>query len=169
LLGLSYPGGPAVARAAERGNPEAFKFPRGMLHSSDLEFSFSGLKTAVRYAVAENYASGIMNHGDTANVAASFQAAVVDVLIAKTITAAQRYGVRTVLLGGGVAANTQLRTQLGDAVRDQLPDSSFMIPDSSLTGDNAAMIAAAGGVRLLLGEKTPWEQLDVDANWELGR
>ena len=92
-----------------------------------------------------------------------------DVLIAKTITAAQRYGVRTVLLGGGVAANTELRRQLGDAVRERLPDSRFQIPDSVYTGDNAAMIAAAGGVRLLLGESTPWQRIDVDSNWELGR
>ncbi|MDO8598734.1 MAG: tRNA (adenosine(37)-N6)-threonylcarbamoyltransferase complex transferase subunit TsaD [bacterium] len=169
LLGLPYPGGPAVARAAEQGDPAAFEFPRGMIHSGDLDFSFSGLKTAVRYLLEKNNESRIRNKGFVRDVCASFQAAAIDVLVAKTITAAQRYGAQTVLLGGGVAANVQLRLQLGDAVRTQLPDSLFLIPDSSFTGDNAAMIAAAGGLRLLLGESTPWQKLDVNANWELGR
>jgi len=185
LLGLSYPGGPAVAKAAERGDPTAFDFPRGMINSGNFEFSFSGLKTAVRYMVekwrvdngelilnrkrVDDYQLSTINSQLIRDVCASFQQAVVDVLVAKTIAAAKRYGVNAVLLGGGVAANQELRRQLGDAVRTQLRNSLFFIPDSSLTGDNAAMIAAAGGVRLLLGESTPWQELDVDANWELGR
>lgn len=206
FLGLSYPGGPAVARTAEDGDPKAFDFPRGMLHSKDYEFSFSGLKTAVRYTLdkqpptsssraepkaksrdltrSKHGAGEISRHGIypepgrraprndavlSRDICASFQQAVVDVLVAKTITAAQRYRVRTILLGGGVAANTLLRSQLAETIRDQLPHASCLMPHASYTGDNAAMIAAAGGVRLLLGERTRWEELDVDANWELGR
>ncbi|MDP3771629.1 MAG: tRNA (adenosine(37)-N6)-threonylcarbamoyltransferase complex transferase subunit TsaD, partial [bacterium] len=124
LLGLPYPGGPSVAKAAEHGDPCAFDFPRGMLHSGDLDFSFSGLKTAVKY-LFEKSRFQIPDSQFVSNICASFQAAAVDVLVAKTIIAAQRYGVKTVLLGGGVAANMQLRQQLGDAVRDHLPDSRF--------------------------------------------
>lgn len=165
LLGLPYPGGPAVARTAEQGNPAAFAFPRGMMHSKDFDFSFSGLKTAVRYfldtlAPSERAAR-------LPDICASFQAAVVDVLVAKTVRAAERYRPKTVLLGGGVAANSALRDALGGALRDA--GIAYRQPDLRYTGDNAAMIAAAGGVQLLLGKRTSWQRLRVDSNWELGR
>lgn len=198
LLGLPYPGGPAVAHAAEDGDPKAFDFPRGMLRSGNSEFSFSGLKTAVRYLVegqpsfsssrAEPKAQSrdltrsteavgeifrrVAPRNDAGlarDICASFQQAVVDVLVAKTVAAAKRYDVKTVLLGGGVAANTALRVQLGAAMQSHVPNTEYRIPNTDYTGDNAAMIAAAGGVRLLLGERSPWQQLEVDANWELGR
>lgn len=198
LLGLAYPGGPAVARAAIGGDPKAFDFPRGMLHSKDYEFSFSGLKTAVRYLV-EGQPSFSSSRAElkaqsrdltrstgavgeisrrpaprndamlVRDICASFQQAVVDVLVSKTIAAAQHYRVKTILLGGGVAANRSLREQLGVAVRLRMPNTEYRIPNTEYTGDNAAMIAAAGGVRLLLGKRMPWEALDVDSNWELGR
>ncbi|MFH1098894.1 MAG: tRNA (adenosine(37)-N6)-threonylcarbamoyltransferase complex transferase subunit TsaD, partial [Candidatus Uhrbacteria bacterium] len=193
LLGLSYPGGPAVARAAERGDPTAFDFPRAMLHSGDFEFSFSGLKTAVRYFVAKHQApstkfqinsksrrfgrdpdtrsSGhqIPNSQFIRDVCASFQEAAVDVLVAKTVAAADKYGARSVLLGGGVAANTHLRKQLIAAL-DALPNVvDCRLPTVDFCGDNAAMMAAAGGVRLLLGQRTRWQDLTADPNWELGR
>ncbi|MBI4142712.1 tRNA (adenosine(37)-N6)-threonylcarbamoyltransferase complex transferase subunit TsaD, partial [Candidatus Uhrbacteria bacterium] len=115
MLGLAYPGGPAVAAAAAHGNPTAFNFPRGMLHSKDFDFSFSGLKTAVRYTVSESEISNLKSQ--IPNLCASFQQAVVDVLVAKTIRAASQHRVKTVLLGGGVAANTALRSQLCNALR----------------------------------------------------
>ena len=127
LLGLGYPGGPAVARAAERGNPTAFDFPRPMMDSGDFGFSFSGLKTAVRYLV-EKQESRIKNKGSVGDVCASFQAAVVDVLAAKTIAAAEHYHAKTVLLGGGVAANRLLREQLGTAIHKRLPLTSYLLP-----------------------------------------
>jgi N6-L-threonylcarbamoyladenine synthase len=187
LLGLPYPGGPAVAKAAASGDPKAFDFPRGMVNSGDYDFSFSGLKTAVRYLVegwkvesgewrvdrkrstAKHRPLSTAHHQLVRDVCASFQQAVVDVLVAKTIAAAQRYRAKTILLGGGVAANVELRRQLSLAVQNELAACSLQLAAPRFCGDNAAMIAAAGGIRLLLGERTPWQQLDVDANWELGR
>ena len=112
-----------------------------MLHSRDLNFSFSGLKTAVLYYLQKQkrpFARTLV-----ANVAASFQQAVVDVLVAKTLRAVKTYKPKTVLLGGGVAANEALRLQLADALSAQFPQTALLLPEKSFTGDNAAMIAAA--------------------------
>jgi N6-L-threonylcarbamoyladenine synthase len=169
MLGLGYPGGPAVAKTAEQGNRAAYDFPRPMIDSDNFSMSFSGLKTAVRYFVAEHQDSEVRTKEFISDVSASFQQAVVDVLVTKTVRAVNTVGAKSVFLGGGVAANTSLRVQLGAALSRELPDVGFFLPDSSFTGDNAAMIAAAGGIRFLRGEETGWQQLDVDANWELGR
>src|SRR5213079_2959908 len=105
-----FPGGPAIDAAARTGDPHAVRFPRAMEGSGDLDFSLSGLKTAVlRYVRAEEEAGRTI---DVADLAASFQEAIVDVQVSKTIAAAERTGVRTVLLGGGVVANTRLRERL---------------------------------------------------------
>jgi len=134
-LGLGYPGGPAIDREAMRGDPAAIDFPRAMLHEG-LDFSFSGLKTSVI-----NY---VRKHPEvaTADVAASFQQAVVDVLVAKARKAAELTGARALALGGGVAANSLLREQLlGACVADGLRG---FLPSRVMCTDNAAMIAAAG-------------------------
>lgn len=138
-LDLGYPGGPAIDAAAEQGNPEAINFPRAMMHDG-LNFSFSGLKTSVINYVRKN--------PDVSNidVAASFQAAVVDVLVAKTIMAAQQVGATGVVLGGGVAANSRLRAQLQS--QGQLNGLRVAVPSRAMCTDNAAMIAAAGWHRL---------------------
>lgn len=138
-LDLGYPGGPAIDAAAELGNPEAINFPRAMMHDG-LNFSFSGLKTSVINYVRKN--------PDVSNidVAASFQAAVVDVLVAKTIMAAQQVGAVGVVLGGGVAANSRLRAQLQS--QGQLNGFRVAVPSRAMCTDNAAMIAAAAWHRL---------------------
>ncbi|MDO8560166.1 MAG: tRNA (adenosine(37)-N6)-threonylcarbamoyltransferase complex transferase subunit TsaD [bacterium] len=154
ILGLSYPGGPQVAKLAQRGNPQAVAFPRPMLGSGDLNFSFSGLKTAVLYHVKGRRVSP----RETNDLCASIQAAIVDSLVPKTVAAATKYRAKTVVLAGGVAANRRLRERLGNAVSDHKLD--FRVPDFSYCTDNAAMIAAAG----YFGKPKDWRNIKVDAN-----
>jgi N6-L-threonylcarbamoyladenine synthase len=148
FLGLGYPGGPAIDAAAINGDPDHVRFPRAMSDDPDnLDFSFSGLKTAV-----VNY---VRKHPDvsSADVAASFQMAVVDVLVTKTRRAAKRVGAKGIVLGGGVAANSLLREELlgicaADGVRG-------FLPSRAMCTDNAAMIAAAGWYRLASDGPSP--------------
>lgn len=145
-LGLGYPGGPAIDRLSMSGDPEAIRFPRSMLDEG-LEFSFSGLKTSV-----VNY---VRKHPDvsTEDVAASFQAAVVDVLVHKVRRAAREHGAKAAAIGGGVAANSLLREQfLGACADDGL---AGFVPSRSMCTDNAAMIASAGWYRLRDGGASP--------------
>jgi len=137
LLGLSYPGGPALAKLAAGGNPISFDFPRAMLTQPNLDFSFSGLKTAVSREIT----SAPLSSQRRANIAASFQTAVIEVLVAKTVRAAIEQNVTTVLLGGGVAANQALRSQLATALNQENITLSVAAP--KLTTDNAAMIGLA--------------------------
>lgn len=140
FLGLGYPGGPIIDRLAMEGDPEAVKLPRAMLDDS-YDFSFSGLKTAVINAVRKQ------PELEAADVAASFQAAVVEVLVAKARRAARDVGATGIAIGGGVAANSQLReTVLDAAVADGI---QAFLPSRSMCTDNAAMVAAAGYHRLL--------------------
>lgn len=146
LLGLGYPGGPEISALAEKCQVSSSKFqvvlPRPMLNSKDYNFSFSGLKTAVLYLLRD-HPKLLRSKIGKAAVAKEFQNAVVDVLVAKTIRAAKEYKVKTILLGGGVAANHPLRKKLQDAARENLFHVSCFIPHASLTGDNALMIALA--------------------------
>ena len=149
FLGLGYPGGPAIEVAAADGDPEAVRFPRAMLDDR-FDFSFSGLKTAV--------INHVRKHPDasTADIAASFQAAVVDVLVTKALRAAVEVGAELVCLGGGVAANGHLRTALAEACEDR--GLRAVLPSRAMCTDNAAMVAAAGWWRLRAEGPTP---LDV--------
>ncbi len=141
LVGLEYPGGPQIAKLALQGKDNAIDFPRPMLESGDLDFSFSGLKTAVAVYVAK--------HPDVfvPDLCASFQCAVIDVLVAKTLVACERVQPASVLLSGGVAANTLLRKTLSRTLAHAFPDTTFHAPSGACVTDNAAMIAAAGYFR----------------------
>jgi N6-L-threonylcarbamoyladenine synthase len=152
LLGLGYPGGPAVAKAAEAGDETAIAFPRPLLHDGRLGFSYSGLKTAVALEVdARRDASGGLAPRDLADLAASFQAAATDVLVAKARRALEREGLARLAVVGGVAANARLRRVVEKAAR---ADGFLAVfPPLSLCTDNAAMIAAAGARRLARGER----------------
>ncbi|WP_407944726.1 tRNA (adenosine(37)-N6)-threonylcarbamoyltransferase complex transferase subunit TsaD [Ornatilinea apprima] len=151
LLGLPYPGGPSIQEAAKNGNPRTFQFPRSMLEGT-WNFSFSGLKTAVLRAV-QNFKNDPENL-PVNDLAASFQTAVVDVLVSKTLAAAKAYGAKEILLAGGVSANAALR----EGFRKHSPI-KVNIPDLSYCTDNAAMIAAAGYFRFVAGHVS---DLDVD-------
>jgi N6-L-threonylcarbamoyladenine synthase len=167
VLGLSYPGGPSVERAAQTGDPTAFKFPRAWLEGT-WDFSFSGLKTAVLYEVKKQK-PGIPFSSETPpldvaqvpNLAASFQAAIVEALTVKTITAAERFKATEIFVGGGVSANAVLKAEFER--RSPIP---VRVPPLFLCTDNAAMIAAAANFRYLAGQR---DALDIDVlpNWKL--
>ncbi len=156
LLGLPYPGGPSIQEAAGRGDPSAFKFPRAWLEGT-WNFSFSGLKTAVLKEV-KKLDGRTMPVGD---LAASFQVAVLEVLFQKTILAAREFGVKEIIVGGGVSANQLLREAF--LAQTEFP---VNIPRLSLCTDNAAMVAAAGYYRFALGHRDGLE-IDVMPTWPL--
>ncbi len=145
ILDLPYPGGPSIQKMAEKGNPKAIRFPRSMLDKDSLDFSFSGIKTAVLYHClgqdmkGENQVSN-MTEQEIADIAASFQAAVVEVLTKKTALAAERVGAKSVLLGGGVAANSVLRESLENMCRDR--GLTLLVAPLKYCTDNAVMVAS---------------------------
>jgi N6-L-threonylcarbamoyladenine synthase len=158
LLGLSYPGGPAIEQAAEEGNPRAFDFPRARLPDS-WDFSFSGLKTAVLRSVRHLEESDFPL--PVQDMAASFQAAVVDVLVDKTLAAAKEFGAQEILISGGVSANKSLRETFQEKSRYPIH-----IPPLDLCTDNAAMVAGAGYYRFQNGQRDDLD-MDVLPNWPL--
>jgi N6-L-threonylcarbamoyladenine synthase len=138
LLGLPYPGGPEISKLAKDGNPKAFDLPRPMLDSKDLDFSFSGLKTAVANLVKTQ---GSLNLPD---LCASIEAAIIEVLVKKTVEAAKYYQVEQIIVAGGVAANQKLVADLKLAINDKQLLIKLSVPPPALCTDNAAMIASAG-------------------------
>jgi N6-L-threonylcarbamoyladenine synthase len=152
VLGLPYPGGPQIDRAAETGDPKAIRFPRGLSHPKDMakhryDFSFSGLKTAVARWVEQRQDAG--EEVPVADVAASFREAVVDVLLAKAVAACTELGIPRLLLGGGVVANARLRQVATE--RTDAAGIALRIPPLSLCTDNGAMIAALGAQLIMAG------------------
>jgi N6-L-threonylcarbamoyladenine synthase len=158
MLGLSYPGGPAIQKVARKGNPEAFRFPRAWLDES-YDFSFSGLKTAVLRQI--NRLEGQVGALPVADLAASFQEAVVDVLTTKTARAAEEFDVTGVVVSGGVSANQALRESMEAKI-----DRPVYIPPLELCTDNAAMIAACGYWRYQAGQRDGYD-MDVDPSLPL--
>jgi N6-L-threonylcarbamoyladenine synthase len=147
ILKLPYPGGPAIEQAAQKGNPGAIKFPRSMLGRGSLDFSFSGIKTAVLYYCRGQDMKGedkvdSMSEQQIADIAASFQAAVIEVLVKKTRRAAERTGAKTVLLGGGVAANAQLRAAIQKSCNETVPARKLLVAPKQYCTDNAVMVAS---------------------------
>jgi N6-L-threonylcarbamoyladenine synthase len=147
LLDLPYPGGPEIEKLATTGDPDAIAFPRPMLHEKNYDFSFSGLKTAVLYFSKEH------TKAKKSDIAASFQQAAVDVLVQKTMRAAEQYGARSVILCGGVAANKKLRRDMRSVTKKM--GVSFFAPRTAYNFDNAAMIGAAGYMAHCRGKKYP--------------
>lgn len=191
LLGMPYPGGPEIAKAALEGNASAINFPRPMIDSNNFDFSFSGLKTAVRVYMDRlcHCEEGVDRRptkqsrdcfacarNDKNDVAASFQQAVVDTLVAKTLRAAQSTQPKSIILSGGVSANHLLRETLELTLQShfsgvgsdgtEVPVKLF-VPDLSLTGDNAAMIGAAGLMKAARGEYVNPLTLTADPNMRL--
>lgn len=163
MLGLPYPGGPALSKLAERGKP-IVELPRPMLNEPNAEFSFAGLKTAVRRYLELHPK---LNSQQRANLAASVQQAIVDVLVGKTVREVKTRKPASVILGGGVAANAPLRTALAKALQPtRVP---LHVAPLAYTMDNGAMIAVAGAFSLAAGHRTPWDKIEVDPMWELGR
>jgi len=170
MLGLPYPGGPAIDRLARGGNPAAIRFPRSYLGDGSFEFSFSGIKTAVLYYLRDNGLAGSAGNPPAippdrlADLCASFQASVVDVLVEKTIAAAAKFGVTTVTLAGGVSANSLLRSRITDECTRR--GYRAVSPPLVYCMDNAAMIALVGWMKLSRGIRSPFETPAV-ANLEL--
>ena len=164
LMGLGYPGGPALSRLAEQGDPMAFKLPRPLLHSGNLDFSFAGLKTAV---LTQAKKLGDELEARKADLAASTEAAIVDVLIKKTMTALKQTGLQRVVVAGGVGANRHLRTQLNAACAAARVRVHY--PELHLCTDNGAMIAMAAAMRLQAGQQEAITDyaFDVKPRWPL--
>jgi N6-L-threonylcarbamoyladenine synthase len=164
LMGLEYPGGPALARLAEHGDGAAFALPRPLLHSGNLDFSFAGLKTAV---LTQAKKLGADLEARKADLAASTQAAIVDVLVKKTIKALQQTGLKRVVVAGGVGANTLLRQQLNAACAQRKVRVHY--PELHLCTDNGAMIALAAAMRLQAGRQDASYAyaFDVKPRWPL--
>ena len=163
LLGLGYPGGPAISKIAEKGNAKRYPLPSPMLHSKDFNFSYSGLKTAVLYLLRD-LNQNKLDEQTKADIAASFQKAAIDVLIKKTLKAAEKFKVRSLFLSGGVSANKLLRERLKKEASEI--GVAFACPPMEYTVDNAAMIATAGYFSYLKNKKTALKAVRMDANLE---
>lgn len=168
LMGLGYPGGPAISKLGAEGNSAAFPFPRPMMHEEHFDFSFSGLKTAVRYFLDKNQ-NRLENEGQfVKDVAASAEQAIIDVLVSKTVRAALKLKVKTVILAGGVAANRKLRSTLAASLAVAAPKIKFVEPPLAYCTDNAAMIAMAAYFMARDRKFSEPAKLEADPGWELG-
>jgi len=164
LMGLGYPGGPALSKLAEQGDATAFKLPRPLLHSGDLDFSFAGLKTAV---LTQAKKLGDELEPRKADLAASTEAAIVEVLVKKTLAALKQTGLKRVVVAGGVGANRHLRKQLNEACAKNKVRVHY--PELHLCTDNGAMIAMAAAMRLESGQQQASAEyaFDVKPRWPL--
>ncbi len=164
LMGLPYPAGPEIDRLAEQGNPRAYDFPRPLLHDANDDFSFSGLKTSVRYFIRD-HPELLAEPPAVRDLCASVQAAIIEVLVKKTLRAAQREGVRCVTASGGVTCNRALRRELETACRKQ--GLTLRLAGKSLCTDNAAMIGILAERKLLAGAPLPLLDAEINPGWAL--
>ena len=166
LLGLSYPGGAALSKLADSGDPQRFRLPRPMLDSGDLDFSFSGLKTAVLTLIRKNEQQGALDATTKSAIARAFQEAVVDVLAAKSLRAIEQTGRASLVVAGGVGANRQLRERLrSECARRGI---ELYFPPLELCTDNGAMIALAGALRMESADVGGGYAFNVRPRWPLG-
>ncbi|MCF7822212.1 MAG: tRNA (adenosine(37)-N6)-threonylcarbamoyltransferase complex transferase subunit TsaD [Mariprofundaceae bacterium] len=161
LLDLPYPGGPEISKLAEHGDGKRFKLPRPMLNRDNLNFSFSGLKTAVMYAVKSH---GVLSNQDRADMAASIETAICEVLVNKSVRACDQEGVKSLVIAGGVAANRCLRSMLTQESENR--GIEIYLPQAKYCTDNAAMICYAGFLNQMVAMPVPAEW-DVRPRWEL--
>lgn len=167
LLGLSYPGGPAISKQALAGDVSAYSFPRPMIDSADYDFSFSGLKTALLYTVMDiKKQKKRLTPQRVSDLCASYQAAIVDVITAKTMRAVEQYHVKFVLCGGGVMANHALRESLSKKLTSLNSSVQLRIPSFKYCTDNAVMIAAAGAFHAMRKDFTPWKKVEARSQWD---
>jgi N6-L-threonylcarbamoyladenine synthase len=172
LLGLGYPGGPVIDKLARQGDPKAFSFPSPMIHAKNYDFSFSGLKTSLLYFLRDHHYdfSGKLSGKKQSlrqDISAGFQRALVRVLVEKTLRAAAAYRAKTILVGGGVAANSYLQKQMTKAAQEKNIACPVVFPAPAFITDNAAMIAAAGYIRYCLGRRDNPKTLEADAGLRL--
>ncbi len=184
LLGFDYPGGPKISKFAETGNPAAINFPRPMIKEDNYNFSFAGLKTSALYYLRDNslaamnimpatFPAGVFGQSPSSNITvndfcASFEQAIVDVLVTKTIKACKQYQPKTVILAGGVSANKRLRNTLSENVQKFDQNIRVRLPDIKYGMDNATMIALASIHHIQKQDFTPWQSLVADPNWHIG-
>ncbi len=184
ILGFEYPGGPKISKFAETGNPTAINFPRPMIKEDNYNFSFAGLKTSALYWLRDNslaamniipasFPAGVFGQSTSSEVTindfcASFEQAIVDVLVTKTIKACKQYKPKTVILAGGVSANKRLRNTLTEQVQNFDSNIQVRLPDIKYGMDNATMIALASIHHIQKQDFTPWQSLVADPNWHIG-
>ncbi len=175
LLNLGYPGGPIISHYAKEGDPTKIDFPRPMIESDDYDFSFSGIKTAVKYYLKDLVPTGQLSQALIKDICAGFQQAVIEVLTYKVIKAAQQFKAKSIILGGGVSANDALIKELGIRNPSLLLRTSkelgidFYYPDKEYTGDNAAMVALAGFFHLPTLKLPPPPFCFAQWLWRTGR
>jgi len=174
ILGLPYPGGPAIAAQAAQWKSNIqypisnIQLPRPMIYQKNYDFSFSGLKTAVLYDFKNRPSKVRKSKIYIQEMAKEVQQAIIDVLIYKTLKAAKNFKAKSIILGGGVASNEELREQFKEKIKKELPNIQYLIPNIQFCTDNAAMVAVAGYFHWLKGEKYNLEKIKANANLRLG-
>jgi len=166
ILGLDYPGGPIISKLAEKAEPGRITLPRPMFNTKDYDFSFSGLKTAILYHHQKQNKKTQKDKQYIADMCAEIQQAIVDVLLKKTIQATKDYNAKTIILGGGVSANHELKTQLLMKLHEDMPNVEFLFPQIDHSTDNGLMTAITGYFHKK--EVTNWQDLKADANLRVG-
>ncbi len=170
ILGLGYPGGPVIEASASEVNINrgrtSTRLPRPMIYQKNYDFSFSGLKTAVLYDFRSRSSKIRKSKEYIRAMCAEIQQAIIDVLIHKTLKAAKNFKAKSVILGGGVAANEELRKQFKDKIQKEIPDTKYLIPDTKFCTDNAAMVAATSYFNRKKATKN-WQKIKVNANLKI--